>query len=74
MDKRQIKLFCKLFSLLFIFVIIYCLINIYLYIYLKENLENITYLDIMHRLISSPEKNKSKNKSKDQLQNFSRLA
>jgi hypothetical protein len=60
MNKKQVKLFCKLFFLLFIFVIIYYLINIYLSRYSKENLENITYLEIMHRLISTPEKKKPK--------------
>jgi len=65
--KQKIKFFCNIFMILFIFIIIYLFLNKYLNrkSKLKENLENITYLDIIHRLFTSPKQYKVEGRLKN---------
>ena len=61
--KQKIKFFCNIFMILFIFIIIYLFLN--RKSDLKENLENITYLDIIHRLFTSPKQYKVEGRLKN---------
>ena len=61
--KQKIKFFCNIFMILFIFIITYLFLN--KNSDLKENLENITYLDIIHRLFTSPKQYKVEGRLKN---------
>lgn len=61
--KQKIKFFCNIFMILFIFIITYLFLN--RKSDLKENLENITYLDIIHRLFTSPKQYKVEGRLKN---------
>lgn len=61
--KQKIKFFCNIFMILFIFIITYLFLN--KKSDLKENLENITYLDIIHRLFTSPKQYKVEGRLKN---------